>query len=161
MSDADATGAREEGVAEVLERLRAGVRQRQAELACLDEQRGDRPAVLAAVARDAAIEEPNFRVEGVSALRAFLERAAYVLFARRQHRTLLRQQNRFNRSAALALDDLHARQETLAGEVRQLAQRVADLEASPSAGEAARVEGPGAAAGAPRALSRGGRAGSS
>lgn len=128
MSDRDVEPAPEEGVAQVLERLRAGVRQRQAELACLDEQRGERPAVLAAVARDAVLEEPTFRVEGVSALRAFLERAAYALFARRQHRTLLRQQNRFNRSLVLALDDFHARQETIAREVRRLSERIAELE---------------------------------
>jgi len=123
------SAAEADAVAEVLERLREGVRQRQAALACLDEQRGDRPAVLAAVARDAVLEEPSFRVEGVSALRAFLERAAYVLFARRQHRSLLRQQSRFNRSAALALEDLHARQEALTRELYRASERLAELEA--------------------------------
>jgi hypothetical protein len=155
MSEGEATVERKEDVRELLEQLRAGVRQRQAELACLDEQRGERPAALAAVTRDAVIEEPTFRVEGVSGLRAFVERAAYVLFARRQHRTLLRQQNRFNRSAALALDDLHARQESLAREVRRLGERVAELEAS------ARAAGGAAAPGAPPARVLGSRGGSS
>jgi hypothetical protein len=128
MSERDSF-AEPESVARALERLREGVRQRQAALACLDELRGERPAVLAAVARDAALEEPSFRVEGVSGPRAFLERAAYVLFARRQHRSLLRQQSRFNRSAALALEDLHARQDLLARELRRASERVAALEA--------------------------------
>jgi hypothetical protein len=105
----------------VLERLRAGVRQRQAELACLDEQRGDLPATLAAVRRDAVLEEPSFRIEGAGTIRTFVERAIYVLFARRQHRALLRQQSRFNRSVELALVELHARQELLAREMRRVA----------------------------------------
>ena len=114
-------------VAAVLERLRAGVRQRQAELACLDTG----PAALAAARRDAVIEEPSFRVEGIGAVRAFVERASYVLFARRQHRALLRQQNRFNRSAVLALEELHDRQQSLALELGRLTSR---LEAAAGAG---------------------------
>ena len=51
----------DESVAAVLERLRAGVRQRQAELACLDEQSADLPAFLANVRRDANLAEPSIR----------------------------------------------------------------------------------------------------
>ena len=109
----------DESVAAVLERLRAGVRQRQAELACLDEQRGDLPAFLANVRRDANIGEPSIRTEGIGPVRAFVERALYVLFARRQHRALLHQQNRFNRAVELALIELHARNDLLAGEQRR------------------------------------------
>ena len=137
MSESDATTARDEAVAEVLDRLRAGVRQRQAELACLDLDRADLPASLAAVKRDAILEEPSFRIEGATALRSFVERVIYVLFARRQHRALLRQQNRFNRSVELALLDLHARQEALRVELRRAQERVAELERGEPTGAAA------------------------
>jgi hypothetical protein len=123
VSEPHATPDPDQDLAVVLERLRAGVRQRQAELACLDEQRGELPAFLAAVRRDGALEEPSFRVEGAGALRAFVERACYVLFARRQHRALLRQLNRFNRSVELALVELHARNDALATELRRVAGR--------------------------------------
>jgi hypothetical protein len=122
VAEPDASRERDDDdVALVLERLRAGVRQRQAELACLDQQRGELPAFLAAVRRDAALEEPGFRSEGTGALRGLVERACYVLFARRQHRALLRQLNRFNRSVELALAELHARNEALAAELRRVA----------------------------------------
>jgi hypothetical protein len=125
----------DDAVGEVLDRLRAGVRQRQAELACLDEQRGDLPAYLAAVKNAAVLEEPSFRTEGVGALRSFLERAAYVLFARRQHRALLRQQNRFNRSVEVALGEIHSRQDALSNDLRRLADRLEepDTQAHPGA----------------------------
>ena len=123
VAEPDASIAPDDDVALVLERLRAGVRQRQAELACLDQQRGELPAFLAAVRRDAALEEPSFRSEGAGALRGFVERACYVLFARRQHRALLRQLNRFNRSVELALAELHTRNEALAAELRRVAGR--------------------------------------
>ena len=123
VSGPDLSPQRDESVAAVLDRLRAGVRQRQAELACLDEQRGDLPAFLANVRRDAKIEEPSFRTEGIGAVRAFVERALYALFARRQHRALLHQQNRFNRSVELALIELHARNDLLAAEQRHAAER--------------------------------------
>jgi hypothetical protein len=121
VAEPEASIAPDDDVALVLERLRAGVRQRQAELACLDEQRGELPAFLAAVRRDARLEEPSFRAEGTGAVRSFVERACYVLFARRQHRALLGQLNRFNRSVELALVELHARNDALAAEVRRLA----------------------------------------
>ena len=116
---AEPSPPRDESVAAVLDGLRAGVRQRQAELACLDQQRGDLPAFLANVRRDANIAEPSIRTEGIGAVRAFVERALYALFARRQHRALLHQQNRFNRSVELALIELHARNDLLAAEQRR------------------------------------------
>jgi hypothetical protein len=121
VQDQSVSPERDLDVAALLERLRAGVRQRQAELACLDEQRGELPAFLAAVRRDGVFEEPSFRAEGAGALRAFVERAGYVLFARRQHRALLRQLNRFNRSVELALVELHVRNDALAAELRRVA----------------------------------------
>lgn len=128
VSEPEPNAARDQEVAEVLERLRAGVRQRQAELACLDQQRGDLPAFLAAVRRGATLEEPTFQVEGAGALRGFVEKAIYVLFARRQHRALLRQQTRFNRDVELALVELHARNEVLASELRAMAHRLRNAE---------------------------------
>jgi len=118
MSDTAASPGRDGEIAEVFERLRAGVRQRQAELACLDQQRGDLPAFLAAVRRESTLIEPSFRAEGAGAFRSFVERAFYVLFARRQHRALLAQQNRFNRSVELALAELHGTGQRLASELR-------------------------------------------
>jgi hypothetical protein len=118
VSDTGAPPARDGEIAEVFERLRAGVRQRQAELACLDQQSGELPAFLAAVRREATLVEPSFRTEGAGALRSFVERAFYVLFARRQHRTLLAQQNRFNRNVELALSELHGTGQRLASELR-------------------------------------------
>jgi hypothetical protein len=128
-----ASGARDESIAGVLDQLRAGVRQRQAELACLDRQRGDLPAFLAAVRRDATLEEPSFRTEGTGAVRGFVERAFYVLFARRQHRALLRQQNRFNQSVELALLELHDRNQVLAAELQRTAERLRQTESAPRA----------------------------
>jgi hypothetical protein len=148
VSEPESNAPHHDEVAEVLERLRAGVRQRQAELACLDQQRGDLPAFLAAVRQGAALEEPTFRVEGASALRSFIEKAIYVLFARRQHRALLRQQSRFNRDVELALVELHARNEALASELRAMAQPLRETESRPRSGEvmaAAVVTGPRAA----------------
>jgi hypothetical protein len=149
MSESDTTAERGDAVAEVLERLRAGVRQRQAELAGLDQQSGDLPASLAAVRRDAVLEEPSFRIEGAGAVRNFLERAVYVLFARRQHRALLRQQNRFNRSVELALVDLHAREEALGRELRRMAERLAEVETGTGAEAGPRQDGDRFAPGGP------------
>jgi hypothetical protein len=131
MSEPERSTEPDASVAAVLEGLRAGVRQRQAELACLDQQRGDLPGFLAAVRSEAILEEPSFRTEGIGALRSFLERAAYVLFARRQHRALLRQQNRFNRSVQLALEELHARQEAMSRDLRRMAEEHAPPAADP------------------------------
>ena len=97
------------GVAEVLDRFRAGARQRQAELACLDEDLGRLPESIAALRRQMSLAEPSFRREGGSALVHFCQKAIYHLFSRRHHRSLLEQQSRFNRSVTLALEDLHRR----------------------------------------------------
>lgn len=109
-----------EGVPEILDKVRAGVRQRQAELACLDGQTEGLPGMLATVTRQAELEEPSLHREGGSAVVDFVQKLTYHLFSRRHHRSLLRQQTRFNRSVALALADLHERQDRLAEAVREL-----------------------------------------
>ena len=102
-----------EGVADVLERFRAGARQRQAELACLDEELGRLPETLAAVRRQMDLEEPSVHREGGSAPIHFIQKVVYHLFSRRHHLSILRQQSRFNRSVALALEDIYSRQRRL------------------------------------------------
>ncbi|MEE2776447.1 MAG: hypothetical protein VYE73_06755 [Acidobacteriota bacterium] len=113
MSEARDPQSEGEAVADVLERVRAGARQRQAELASLDRDLGDLPASLAELRRQTDLEEPSLPREGSSALVHYLQKAIYHLFTARHHRSLLRQQTRFNRSVALSLEDLYRRQRRL------------------------------------------------
>lgn len=107
-------------VADTLERIRAGLRQRRSELAALDAHTAPLPGPLAEVRAQAQLEEPSFYGEGGSRLQSFLQKVIYHLFSKRHHRSLLRQQSRFNRSVDLALAELFDRQERLAAQLERL-----------------------------------------
>jgi hypothetical protein len=126
------SGADKDGVAEALERVRAGVRQRQSELACLDTDLGRLPGSLAAVNAGVELEEPTLEREGGSSLVDFVQKLTYHLFSRRHHRSLLQQQTRFNRSVALALEDLHTRQQRLGDALRELRDTLESSSQGPS-----------------------------
>lgn len=120
-------------VAEALERVRAGVRQRQSELATLGTGGEEAKLRLAELRAREYLEEPLCvsprPVVGrflVLARKAFLK-----LFGRWYSQPLLRQQNEFNRAASQAVQDLMAQQERLAAEVARLGRR---LERSEQAG---------------------------
>lgn len=107
-------------VAAVVERIRAGARQRQAENAALEDELAGWPPPLEALRRYERLAEPSFEVES-GGRAVWLQRACYHLFAKRGHRSLLRQQNEFNRQVGFALRDLFDRQ-------RRLGHRMTDLE---------------------------------
>jgi len=108
------------GVAESLERLRAAVRQRQAEVAVLEASLDELPASLAAVERRHRLTEPTWAAEGGARWALRLQRVLYHLVAKRPHRSLLRQQTEFNRSVSLALRDLADRQQRIADALREI-----------------------------------------
>jgi hypothetical protein len=114
-------------VAEVLEQLKAGVRQRQAELATIAKDLEELPAALAYAHRIQYVEEP----ENVShrpligPLIVFVKRVLHGL-TKWYHQALLRQQNEVNRAVGLALRDLFERQRMLLREVQGLRE---DLDA--------------------------------
>ena len=107
-------------VAAFVERIRAGARQRHAELAALEDEMAGWPPPLEALRRYERVAEPSF--DAASGGRAvWLQKVCYHLFAKRGHRSLLRQQNEFNRQVGFALRDLYDRQ-------RRLGDRMADLQ---------------------------------
>ena len=103
-----------------IERIRAGARQRQAELSALEDELAGWPPALEALRRHERLSEPSF--DAASGGRTlWLQKVCYHLFAKRGHRSLLRQQNEFNRQVGFALRDIHDRQ-------RRLGDRMADLQ---------------------------------
>jgi hypothetical protein len=125
----------EERVAEVLAQLRAGVRQRQAELATIADDLKELPAALAYVHRIQYVEEPEniSHRPGIGRLIVLVKQVAYAL-SRWYHQAVLRQQNEVNRAVGLALRDLFERQRMLLREIQRLREDVAAL-TGPADGE--------------------------
>jgi hypothetical protein len=141
-------------VAEVLQSLRSGVRQRQAEAATMGgapggaRADGGLAAGLLAVRSHEYVQEPvafSHRAR-FGKLIVFARKAFFHLFLKWFHRPLLAQQNAFNQSAGQLLQELAEAVERLARETRLQAARLADLEAR-QAGEASVRAGEGARAG--------------
>lgn len=130
--DADSTTS-ETRVAEVLERVRAGVRQRRAELATLGEQSEELRLRLAELKTREFVEEPAAVSPRpvVGPLLVFLKKAGFHLFVKWWARPVLQQQNAYNHLAssltqdlAGSIQDLQRRLETLAGRLEALTETV-------------------------------------
>src|SRR5262245_1296908 len=94
--------ASRERVAEAVERARAGVRQRQAELATLGELEGESAALLLELRAAEYLREPQPVSPRplLGGLLVFVRKAFFHLFLKWWSRPVLEQQNRFNRAAA-------------------------------------------------------------
>ena len=124
-------------VAEVLEQVRSGVRQRQAELATLDSQLRDLPPSFARVQALQYIEEPECVSHRgfVGRFIVLAKKLVYQAFMKWFMSSLIEQQNAFNRASTQALRDLFERQRDLAKETRRLAAAVErDESKAPDAG---------------------------
>ena len=114
-------------VAAVVERIRAGARQRQAENSALEDDLAGWPPPLEALRRYERLAEPSFDAES-GGRAVWLQKVCYHLFAKRGHRSLLRQQNEFNRQVGFALRDLCDRQRRLADSLVALDRRLDALD---------------------------------
>jgi hypothetical protein len=145
-------------VAEVLQRLRSGVRQRSAELAVLGGgAAGDGQAVhqgLAAVRAREYVQEPvalSHR-RRLGRLVVLSRKAFFKLFLKWFLRPVVEQQNAFNQAAGRLLQELVEAQDRTARELRLLAARVERIESERAGSGPARapaaVSGPAEAQGA-------------
>jgi len=125
--------APEPRVAEVLERVRAGVRQRRAELATLGEQSEELRLRLAELKTREFVDEPAAVSPRpvIGPLLVFLKKAGFHLFVKWWTRPVLQQQNAYNHLAssliqdlAGSIQDLQRRLDTLAGRLDALEQGV-------------------------------------
>jgi hypothetical protein len=117
-------------VAEVLQKVRSGVRQRIAESATLGAGgEGTLNGLLALKQREYVQEPVAFSHRpGLGKLIVLARKAVYKLFLKWLLRPILEQQNGFNQAAARLIEDLVESQERTAREVRQLGARVEALE---------------------------------
>jgi hypothetical protein len=129
-----ATTADAERVAAVLERLRAGVRQRQAELASAGG--GDEGRLAVAVLRRYEFVQEPLLVRPASLPRRLLylaRKAVFHLFLKWYTRPLLQQQNELNASVSRLLEELVVGRQSdavrLARRVEELERRLEALEA--------------------------------
>ena len=111
-------------VAEALDRVKAGVRQRQAALAAEGEDFKGLPASLRLMYERRYPEEPVCTSHRplLGPLIVFAKKSAFRLFAQWYLRALVQQQNAFNRAATMALKDLFERQRSLDERLQRLAQ---------------------------------------
>jgi hypothetical protein len=152
----DVTVADRERVAAALEQLRAGVRQRHAELATMGASGGalEAHAKLLQVKEHESLREPvaiSHR-SGLGRWIVLARKAGYKLFGRWMMRPLLEQQNAYNAAATAALAELVEGQEKLAARLRELAAQVERIEARE------RLEARERPAGAPESRSEAGEA---
>ncbi len=130
MSDPDPPPPDDLRVAEVLQRVRSGVRQRRAESATLGASgEGTVNGLLALKQREYVQEPVAFSHRpGLGRLIVLARKVVYKLFLKWLLRPILEQQNGFNQAAARLIEDLVESQERTAREVRQLGARVEALE---------------------------------
>ena len=117
-------------VAEVLQKVRSGVRQRRAESTTLAGGGEETRNGLLALKQREYVQEPvafSHR-PGWGKLIVLARKAFYKLFLKWFMRPVLEQQNGFNQAAARLIEDLVESQERTAREVRQLTARVEALE---------------------------------
>lgn len=118
-------------VAAILDRLRAGVRQRRAESVTLGEgSEATRNGLLALRARE-YVQEPivvSHRAR-FGKLIVFVRKAFFHLFLKPFFRPVLEQQNAFNETASRLIQELAEGAERQAREIRELRARLAELEA--------------------------------
>lgn len=116
-------------VEEVLQRLRAGVRQRQAEIATLGGSDQSRHKLAELTARE-YVQEP-IAVSPRPVLGRWIVFARKVIFhvvLKWFTRPVMEQQNAYNQTASRLIQDLTQTQEALARQVRDLEARLAKLE---------------------------------
>jgi hypothetical protein len=130
MSDPDPPPPDDLRVAEVLQKVRSGVRQRRAESATLSAGgEGTVNGLLALKQREYVQEPVAFSHRpGLGRLIVLARRVVYKLFLKWLLQPILEQQNGFSQAAAGLIEDLVESQERTAREVRQLGVRVEALE---------------------------------
>lgn len=114
-------------VAHVLERIRSGVRQRQAELATLaGESEASKLRRLELKSLE-WVEEPDLfsHRPGLGRLIVFARKAVFHAFVKWYARPILQRQNRFNQVASQLIQELSQEQSRLAHEVARLEAEVA------------------------------------
>lgn len=117
-------------VAEVLQQVRSGVRQRRAEATTLAAGAEETRSGLLALKNREYVQEPvafSHRPRW-GRLIVFLRKAFYHLFLKWFMRPVLEQQNGFNQAAARLTEDLVESQAQTARELRRLTARVETLE---------------------------------
>ena len=117
-------------VAEVLQKVRSGVRQRRAESTTLVAGGEEaRSGLLALKAREYVQEPVAFSHRPRwGRLIVFVRKAFYKVFLKWFLRPVLEQQNGFNQAAARLIEDLVESNDRMARELRQLEQRLKDRE---------------------------------
>ncbi len=117
-------------VAEVLQKVRSGVRQRRAESTTMaGEGEETRNGLLALKQREYVQEPVPFSHRpGLGRFIVLARKAVHKLFLKWLTRPLLEQQNGFNQASARLIEDLVESRERAARELRQLSARVEELE---------------------------------
>jgi hypothetical protein len=117
-------------VAEVLQKVRSGVRQRRAESTTLAGGGEETRSGLLALKQREYVQEPvaSSHRPGLGRLIVLARKVFHKLFLKWYMRPILEQQNGFNQAAARLIEDLVEAQERTAREVRQLGGRVEALE---------------------------------
>lgn len=121
-----------ERVAAALEQIRAGVRQRRAELATLGERDEERKLVLLELKSREFVEEPTpvSPRPVIGRLLVFVRKAFFHLLMKWYLRPVLQQHNAFNQTASRLLQETSVALEDLSRQVERLARRVEALEAA-------------------------------
>ncbi len=147
MTDARSPGASapDTDVAAALERLRAGVRQRRAELATLgDESEATKLKVLELKTLEWVEEPPLFSHRpGFGKLIVLLRKVFFHAFVKWYARPMLQRQNRFNQVASQLIQELLAQQTRLAAEIGRLERELATTRAAEAGSENAKAKEPG------------------
>lgn len=132
-------------VAAVLEQLRAGVRQRRAELTTVAAASDEARIKLVELRRAELVREPRPTSPRpvVGRLLVFMRKAAYHLFFKWHARAVMAQQNAYNRVAGNLLEDLVEEQGRLTERLVRLERRLAAVE--PASAGGASPAGPAAA----------------
>lgn len=122
--------ATEPRIAEVLQQIRAGVRQRQAEVATIAAGTDEARLKLVELSSKEYIQEPITVSPRPVVGRAlvFTRKAFFHLFMKWFLRPVIEQQNGFNQTASRLVQDLVQSQETLSRQLRELAGRLSTLE---------------------------------
>lgn len=133
MNQADSDGAAErQRVAETLDRLRSGVRQRQAELTTVSGESEELRLRLADLQSSEFLQEPICVSPRpvIGPILVFVRKAFFHLFMKWYLRPLVMQLNRFNGSAGALIRDLVEANRGLVEQNRKLDRRVEALEAA-------------------------------
>jgi hypothetical protein len=129
-ADTPSSSAPDPRVAEVLQKVRSGVRQRQAESTTLAAGVEEARSGLLTLKVREYVQEPvafSHRPRWGRVI-VFVRKAFYKVFLKWFLRPVLEQQNGFNQAAARLIEDLVESNDRMARELRQLEQRLKDRE---------------------------------